>query len=383
MSSARTEVRAISKLLAKALRRERKAADQMVGQEAKLLLEEAELGTAAAKSAAKPGASRSTKAKRPSALGRPSTRVRGANSVKEPDLMDVFDGDVDARLEVARARKALRPKDLTKRGLKVEQAQFAIAQSGKLIKKYYRFGLTKSQVLGLDELLGQYFGKAIRYSGSPARREAQAAANKALAKLKAHWDAALPPGKSMDDALRDVFHQLQAARRKNPKLNASKFVRKNLFAGWRTRFMQRLDDPTLRPLLEESTGLRINVSRTASGGKSVKFELPLKIGATTQTIGLDVDHGLEGLADAVGHATRWEDLKSVVDSDGLQLLLPKDNRRMIEALRKEDRRLWSAERQSAAAYRAAEGVSRATLDAEFSLGLSDILDKWVNVEGDF
>src|SRR5438105_5008614 len=127
--------------------------------------------------------------------------------------------------------------------------------------------------------------------------------------------------------LKSVFDELQAALKRDPNLNPSKFVRAKLFNEWRKRFMKRLGaDRALAADLRAAAGIDIITDADVP-----RFSLKLKVGKTQVEIGFDVDHAETRLTDAVRNAKRPEDLLSVIDSEGMQLLTPRENRIQIEA----------------------------------------------------
>jgi hypothetical protein len=171
-----------------------------------------------------------------------------------------------------------------------------------------------------------------------------------------------------------VYAEYQAELKLRPGTTSLQFVRKTLFDPWRKRFMASLGkDSALIAELRVATGIDIV---TESGAP--KFKLTLKMGNTKAEIGFDVDHAETRLSDAVRNAKRPEDLLPVIDSDGMQLLTPRENRREIEALRKATREYFERADDAAVSYFRRNGTSATKLNADIDRML-DVLDR----PGDF
>lgn len=265
-----------------------------------------------------------------------------AGAGKKEDVYDTFDSSVETNSARARRGKATLDSPAPRRA--TPQVRAAIKNE---------FGLEPEQARTLEYLLGKRFADEINVTGVGDIRKAQEAANRLRAAIKEHWDAALPPGQTRDDSLRSVYADLQAARRKNPKLNASRFVRNKLFANWRIRFMRRLGaDRAFAAELELLTGVKLVMD-----GDVPKFLLELEIGGTTRRLGLDIDHDEMRLADAVAAARGPGDLRPIVDSESLQLLTPRENRTQIEALRKATRKYFEGGNEATLDYFKRKGVT--------------------------
>jgi hypothetical protein len=209
-------------------------------------------------------------------------------------------------------------------------------------------------------MLGKLFGQPVKPSAIADVRKAQQSADKLIATMKTHWDRALPRGETRDALLKSAYDRLRAELKKNPELNPSRFIRKELFDPWRKRFMQRLGgDRAFVAELRSATGVKI-----AMDGDVPRFQLDLEIGRTKARIGFDVDHAEQRLSDAVKAAKRPADLASVIESNGMQLLTPRENRIQIEALRKATREYLERADEATLAYFRRAGTSGAALNRD-------------------
>jgi hypothetical protein len=349
-----TKSETYSAILSKTLRKDSSRASKSVKQEAKALIEEGKIGRKVE------GAS-STPAGKLNVLGafRKGSAPRAA-SRKTEDILARFDSDVELKNAVERGRdKAITP-DLTERERSFERFKRVAADNPKSVNALLSFGLEMQQARTLEQMLGQLFGQPIKIVGSAEARKAQDAANKLIASMKGHWDSALPKGETQTQVLKSAFDQLKTALKIDPNLNPSRFIRKQLFDPWRKRFMQRLGaDSALAKELRAATGIEI-----AMDSEIPRFSLKLKIGRSQAFFGFDVDHAETRLSDAVRNAKRPEDLLSVIDSEGMQLLSPRENRTQIEALRKASREYFDNADEATLDYFRRNGTSATALNSD-------------------
>lgn len=315
-------------MLARSLRKDAKHAKKTLGGEMETILEEEQIAHRAK------GASAKTVPPIVS-LSRNAPPVPAA---KPEDILTKFESEVEMYAAVERGKREVLSKDLTQReqGL-VKSKELATSGTREAREALLLFGLKKPQMQTLEQLLGQLFGQPIERVGRQELREAQERANSLIAKMKVHWDAALPEGQTRANAMRSVFDKLEAERKRDKDLNPSRFVRKKLFDPWRVRFMKRLGrDAALRSELSSAAGIELLMDSDVP-----KFSLKLDVGGKEVKIGFDVDHAETRLSDAVRTAKTPEDLLSVIESDGMQLLTPRENRIQIEALRKATREYFA------------------------------------------
>lgn len=351
-------------LLSKRLENDSARAAKSVRKEVEEAVEDLKLG----KQAGKEGAKTSRKAAVLGGLGAKGKNAFRAAEGKVDDILAIFDSDVEKCL-VEKGRKKALGEEMTKRERSVASFKRTAADSGKDINKVLQFGLKPHQANTLEQLLGQLFGQAIEMGGSPETRKAQEAANKLIAAMKKHWDAAMPKGSSRADLLNGAFAKMKAFKQANPTLSASKTVRTALFDPWRKRFMKSLAaDEALVRELREAAGIQI-----LTDGDTPRFFIELKVGAKKVQIGFDVDHAETRLSEAVRDAKAARDLGSVIDSEGMQLLTPRENQREIEALRKASRE-YDAAADAAASTQPRKGASQADLDRYLDRAL-DALDR--------
>lgn len=358
--SARTD--RLSALLSKTLKRQKARVRKSVRQDAKEIFEETRAGRKSGEKTAKPVSKLV-----PIGKGSGAPRVSPG---KAEDVLARFESDVELHAEVAHGRRTLTSSpDLTERERSLERFKRVAADNPKSVNALLSFGLEWQQARTLEQMLGQFFGQPIKLVGTREVRQAQATANKLIASMKGHWDAALPQGQTRAAALKSVFDKLNAELKRNPSLNPSRFVRKELFDPWRKRFMKRLGaDAALRSDLRAATGVEI-----LTDSDIPKFSLKLKMGKSEMTFGFDVDHAETRLSDAVRNAKRPEDLLSVIESDGMQLLTPRENRIQIEALRKATREYFDNADEAAVAYFRRQGTSAAELNSDIDR-MIDVLD---------
>lgn len=351
-----------SSMLSRGLRKDAKAARKTVRGEANELIAENAVARRSRAAAAKPTSNLAALVKGANA---PRTAAR-----RSEEVIELFDSEVEMNARLARGRRDLLPKDLTERERSLERFKRIAADAPKAVKALLSFGLDQRQARTVEHLLGKLFGQPIERSAIREVRDAQDAASGLISKMKRHWDAALPDGQTRAATLKAVFDDLQAELKRNPKLNPSRFVRKKLFDQWRKRFMKRLGrDSALRAELRAATGIELLMDSEVP-----KFSLTLKVGGKEISFGFDVDHAETRLSDAVRDAKRPEDLLSVIDSDGMQLLTPLENRTQIEALRKATREYFVKADEDAVDYLRRRGVSAAELESDIDRML-DILNR--------
>jgi hypothetical protein len=357
-----TRTEAFASVLSSTLGREKSVVRKTVRQDAKGLV----AGRLERKSAEAP-----VKAARKLPAGRVPRKVEvgAVPKRKTEDIRALFESDVEMRNAVEKGRRDARPADLSKRDQRIERFKRVAADSPKSVNALLSFGLGDQQARTLDQLLGQFFGEPIKLVGRQETREAQDAANKLIAAMKQHWDDAVPSGETRASLLKKVYAEYRAELKVRPD-TSPQFIRAKLFDPWRKRFMASLGkDAALIAELRTATGIGIV---TESG--VTKFELRLKMGNTQAKLGFDVDHAETRLSDAVRNAKRPEDLLSVIDSDGMQLLTPRENRREIEALRKATREYFDRADDAAVTYFRRNGTSATKLNADVDRML-DVLDR--------
>lgn len=357
--------KAYAATLSKGLRRDQSSVRKSLQQDAKEQLTDPVIG-------GKPGRGSSKPVRKTSAipsigkgaLGAPSTAAR-----KMEDVRARFESDVEMKSAVERGRTQAISPDLTDRERKLERFKRVAADNPKSVNALVSFGLEPDQARTLEQLLGQLFGQPIVKTGTRNVRKAQSRANNLIAAMKKHWDDALPKGTTREAVLKSAFDRLKAAQRTNPNVNPSRFVRKELFDPWRKRAMQRLGaDRALVAELRAATGIEIITDSDVP-----KFSLTLKVDKTQVKIGFDVDHAETRLSDAVREAKRPDDLLSVIDSEGMQLLTPRENRLQIERLRKASREYFDKADEAAVDYFRRKGVDILELNREIDEML-DVLD---------
>jgi len=352
-------------ILAKTSQRDTSLASKSIKQEAQELIEDGKIGRKAGGGSSKP-------ARKLTAFGASGTGASAPRAAKRKaeDILADFESEVEMRNAVERGRNKAFSPDLTERERSLERFKRMAADNPKSVNALLSFGLEPHQSRTLEQLLGQLFGQPIKVVGSIETRNAQAAANKLIASMKGHWDSALPPGETRAAVLESVFTKLKAALKNDPNLNPSRFVRKELFDPWRKRFMKRLGaDGALVKELRTATGIEI-----VTDSDIPKFSLKLKVGNSQASFGFDVDHAETRLSDAVRTAKRPEDLLSVIESDGMQLLTPRENRIQIEALRKASREYFEKADEVAVDYFRRNGTSAAALNRDIDK-MIDVLDK--------
>jgi hypothetical protein len=360
----------ISAILSSTLRRGKSRASKSIRQGANQLVEEAKIGRKAADPPPKPSKRKIIK------QGAADGSVKSAPfAVNEAETTMVqFESDIEKRNAVERARNDLIPRDLPDLAKKVERLKRIASDSPKSVNEVLQFGLQQNQATTINSMLGQLFGQTIKLTGGKELRRSQESANKLMSKLKGHWDKALPPGQSREKALQSAFDSLQEGLKKDPKLNPSRFIREILFNGWRKRFMERLGaDSALVAELKAATGINILKEKGTP-----RFSLKLKIGNSEVQFGFDVDHAKTRLSDAVKAAKRPEDLLWVIDSDGMQLLTPRENRIQIEALRKATQKYFENADEETLAHFKRMNTSSTELEKEID-AMIQVLDR----PGDF
>ena len=361
--SARSKARAAT--LSKRLRNDTARVRKSLQQDAKEQLMDPVIGGRSRGGPSKPAKTTSAIASfGKGARGAPSTAAR-----KVEDVRGRFESDVELKSAVERGRKQAVSPDLTERERRLERFKRVAADNPKSVNALLSLGLEPDQARTLEQMLGQLFGQRIVRTGTENVRKAQGAANDLIAGMKKHWDDALPNGVSRDALLTSVFDDLKAEQKRNPSVNPSRFVRKKLFDPWRERFMKRLGaDRALTAKLHKATGIEILLDSDVP-----KFSLTLHVNRTEVKIGFDVDHAETRLSDAVREAKRPDDLLSVIESEGMQLLTPRENRVQIEALRKASREYFAKADEVAVDYFRRKGVDALELNHEID-NMLDVLD---------
>ena len=192
----------------------------------------------------------------------------------------------------------------------------------------FRF-VTQLQQKVFGSLLGRPFRRAAN-AGGRAAEGAEATAEAFRTRIAAHWDAVRGAGgETADAACRRVFRELRRVQPANP----NEWVRTQLFDRWRPRAMNRVHgDQALREALEQEAGVVASKpGKTAAFG--VRTETPTGAEIVTN---LDVDHAIIPHRQAVADALRtgdWRHLRSTIDPNNLQFMLPRENRNFIETLR--------------------------------------------------
>jgi hypothetical protein len=346
--SSRTEP--LSALFSKTLRRRRGPTRKPLRKEANDLVE--------GKVARRSSKGKSKKTGKPTL---PGASGKGAGAAaKEEDILAQFHSDVELKSSVEAGRKTTRAVENTDRERQLGLFTRTAADSPKTVNELLSFGLETQQARTIEQMLGKLFGQPVKPSAIADVRKAQQSADKLIATMKTHWDRALPRGETRDALLKSAYDRLRAELKKNPELNPSRFIRKELFDPWRKRFMQRLGgDRAFVAELRSATGVKI-----AMDGDVPRFQLDLEIGRTKARIGFDVDHAEQRLSDAVKAAKRPADLASVIESDGMQLLTPRENRIQIEALRKATREYFERADEATLAYFRRAGTSGAALNRD-------------------
>lgn len=356
--------RSAAGVLSQTLRRDASNAPKTLRQDVKEMVEKAGIG-------AKPAGAPAKTASKVAAFGVPGRRFTPRTvAEREKEILVLFESEVEMNAAVERGTaKAVSP-DLTKRERALERAKRAAATSPYSVNDLLSFGLEQQQVRTLEQLLGQLFGTPIELATTRELRNAQGAANELITEMKAHWDKAIPTGRTRSDLLKSAFDELTGALKKDPQLNPSRFIREKLFDPWRQRFMKRLGaDRGLVSKLRSATGVEI-----LTDSATPRFSLQLKVGNKQVELGFDVDHAETRLSDAVRSAKRPDDLRSVIDSDGMQLLTPRENRLQIEALRKATREYFEDADEAAIDYFRRNGTNAVKLNREID-DMLNVLDR--------
>lgn len=238
--------------------------------------------------------------------------------------------------------------------------------------KVWNLGLAEEQADTLGALLGHLWGAPFH---GGARAGSQAVAQALSDGLRAVWDRALPPGKTLVETLEAAWGRLQAARRADPDLHAGEFLRGELFDPWRSRFMTQLyKDEDLRKRLQLATGLKVD----KPAGSNPRFLLELKAGEVPFHVGLDIDHAEQRLAEAVEQALAKgcaAPLRPIVQGSSLQLASPAENRVLFEFLRRRNR-VAEQMRASSAAHMTAEDEAELMAALERELHALDAWQEW-------
>lgn len=158
-----------------------------------------------------------------------------------------------------------------------------------------------------------------------------------LQRIRRHWDEALPPGMTREQAVEDVMQRFWVEVPERP----NRWIREHLFDNWRDRAVRRIGgDPQLVRDLREHAGIII-ARRPPSGRFSLRLRTRLPDGSMTHTW-LNFDHARIGHSEAVIDAYELDDarnLLSTVSSDNLRLLTARENQVVIEAYRRSQRRI--------------------------------------------
>jgi hypothetical protein len=238
--------------------------------------------------------------------------------------------------------------------------------------KVWNLGLAEEQADTLGALLGHLWGAPFQ---GGARAGPQTVAQELSAGLRAVWDRALPPGKTLEETLQAAWRKLKEAREADPDLLVGDFLRDELFDPWRGRFMTLLHkEEGLRTRLHLATGLKVD----KPAGSDPRFLLELKAGEVPFHVGLDIDHAEQRLADAVQQALAKDSpalLRPIVQGSSLQLASPAENRVLFEFLRRRNR-VAEQMRTSSAALMTAEDEAELLTALERELQALDAWQEW-------
>ncbi len=194
-----------------------------------------------------------------------------------------------------------------------------------------RFVLSQPQMA----VTGLLLGRIMDASRAPVRAGLKAsddAAEDLVQRIRAHWEAALPKsGLNAEQTAQRIFKRLQSVRPRNP----NDWVRTKFFDLWRRRAMRRVNnDAALRRDLQERAG--IILGRPGSTN-SMYLRTQVADGSTSSTV-LDIDHGVIKHEHAVAAALKppgdYRQLISTVVTSNLQIVTARENRQVLEALRK-------------------------------------------------
>jgi hypothetical protein len=352
-------------MLSRGLRKDAKQSRKSIRAEAKELMKENSVARKSREAVEAVAGPTTTLA----ALAKGASTARTAARRTE-EVLELFYAEVEMNARLALGRAEVSSKDLTERERLLGRFKRIASDAPKTVRAVLSFGLEERQVRTLDHLLGKLFGQSVERSAIRETRDAQDAARDLIAKMKGHWDSALPDAQTRAATLQAVFDELQAELKRNPNVNPSRFVRKKLFDPWRQRFMKRLGrDAALRAELRGATGIELLMDSDVP-----KFSLKIKVGGKEINFGFDVDHAETRLSDAVRNAKRPEDLLSVIESDGMQLLTPRENRIQIESLRRATREYQAKADEEAVAYFRRKGTSKAELESDIDR-LIDVLNR--------
>jgi hypothetical protein len=254
-------------------------------------------------------------------------------------------GEVDA------ARKGLTPETLSQ--IKSAERKATVARD--LGPGLGDFVGNETQEATCDRVLGRLLGgsprlgeeeAALRAAGKIQRADVVKAANKAgddlVGRLRAHWDGVVSPRGAPSTVAAKVYTDALGKAKSLAQVN--EIVRENLFSSWREMFFTSIrNDPDLVIALREQAGIQlsesgsnfyIELSRVQEGGTIV----------TVENVPFNLDHSGIRLSDAVVDAIKTGDsnkLLSTINSKNLGFLVQQENTRVVEVLRRDNRRMWN------------------------------------------
>lgn len=173
-----------------------------------------------------------------------------------------------------------------------------------------------------------------------------AAVDEVKARIRAHWDAALPRRgtQSLADAALAVLNRLVQRTPQSQRGTLNQWVRRVFFGLWRRRFITRVArDRQLIQQMEQELGIVFR-RRPGRGGNAFSVRATDQNGRTI-SVGLDIDHARIRHEESVLEALRTQSsqpLEATVRSDNLQFMSARENQNVIEILRRLDREMWSA-----------------------------------------
>jgi hypothetical protein len=151
--------------------------------------------------------------------------------------------------------------------------------------------------------------------------------------LEARWNQAVAESRGSIDAAAQQAYQ-KMTRGAQSQESVAKLIRRQLFDPIRKAAVDRIKaDPELVGLLETEAGILVS---STEGGPSLYLR-GLDHNERLVRIGLDFDHAETALSRAVRAAQESGDyraLMSIVNPDNLQLLTSRENRNVIETLRR-------------------------------------------------
>jgi protein required for attachment to host cells len=253
-----------------------------------------------------------------------------------------------ARLEAERARRDLERERLdaerfraeeSRKQLETKRQRQELPDDPRRAKvqepPFSRFALSPEQEALAGFLLGRPWSSSPREGESSSHSSwEQAAAIRA--RLREHWEAALPRRTlTAVEAVEKAFRKVNEARGKDSSpLNQQ--LRKFLFNPWRRRFLRRVaaDAALVAALADAGIVLR----QSGKKGRNA-FAIPAydRNGANAD-VGLDIDHALVGHAEALTRALEENNpqhLLEIISAPNLQLMTARENRQVIEILRKD------------------------------------------------